>query len=58
MKSLEAKFRTMVIAVLALLGLGLAQNSLAQTVSVSPGDLSSESQPERRPHWPSRMWSP
>ncbi|MGA7400089.1 MAG: hypothetical protein WBW38_08705 [Candidatus Sulfotelmatobacter sp.] len=40
MKSLEAKFRTMVIAVLALLGLGLAQNSLAQTVSVSPGDLS------------------
>jgi len=30
----------MIVVVLVFLGLGLAQNSLAQTVSVSPGDLS------------------
>ncbi|MGD1025271.1 MAG: Ig-like domain repeat protein [Candidatus Sulfotelmatobacter sp.] len=40
MKSLKAKLRPMVVVVLVLLGLGVAQNSLAQTVSVSPGDLS------------------
>jgi hypothetical protein len=41
MKSLEANFRLMVLVVLVLLGLSLApQSSSAQTVSVSPGDLS------------------
>ena len=40
MKSLQGKFRTMIVVVLVLLGLGLAQHSLAQSVSVSPGDLS------------------
>ena len=40
MKSLQGKFRIMIAVVLVLLGLGLVQHSLAQSVSVSPGNLS------------------